>query len=58
MDNINLALLSTVRHHQDLEEFPPHRQQERETQEEGSAVRGDKRQHSLSPPREVKKTRL
>ena len=54
MDNINLALLSTARHHQDLEEFPPHCQQEAED----SAARGDKRQPSLSPTRKVKKKRL
>ena len=56
MDNINLTLLSTARHHQDLEEFPPHGQQE--TEAEDSAARGDKRQPSLSPPRKVKKKRL
>ena len=48
MDNINLTLLSTTRHHQELEEFPPHRQLE-----EGQ----DKRKASLSPQREKKKPR-
>ena len=54
MDDINLRLLSTARHHQELEEFRPHRQQE-ETEDED--VRGDKRPASLSPQREKKKRR-
>ena len=52
MDNINIRLLSTARHHQELEEFHPRRQVE---ETEDSEVRGDKRQASLSPRREKKK---
>ena len=52
MDNINLRLISTARHHLELEEFHPHRQQE---ETEDSEVRGDKRPASLSPQREKKK---
>ena len=54
MDNFNLTLLSTTRHHQELEEFPPHRQLE-ETQD--LAAGADKRKASLSPQREKKKRR-
>ena len=52
MDNINLSLLSTTRHHQELEEFQHHRQLE---ESEDSVGRGDKRPASLSPQREKKK---
>ena len=52
MDNINLRLLTTARHHQELEEFNPHHQLE---ETEDSAARGDKRPASLSPQREKKK---
>ena len=54
MDNVNLTLLSTARHHQELEEFNPHRQLE-ETEDTAARARPDKRKASLSPQREKKK---
>ena len=41
MDNVNLTLLSTARHHQQLEEFNPHRQLE-ETEDTAARARPDK----------------
>ena len=54
MDNVNLTLLSTARHHQELEEFNPHRQL-KETEDTAARARPDKRKASLSPQREKKK---
>ena len=54
MDNVNLTLLSTARHHQQLEEFNPHRQL-KETEDTAARARPDKRKASLSPQREKKK---
>ena len=54
MDNVNLTLLSTARHHQELEELNPDRQLE-ETADSAARARADKRKASLLPQRENKK---
>lgn len=54
MDNVNLALLSTARHHQRLEEFQPLSQA---ADDEGDmsrvSLRGEKRKGSNSPQKQI-----
>ena len=54
MVNVNLALLSTARHNQELAKFNPDRQLE-ETADSAARARADKRKASLSPQRDNKK---
>ena len=55
MDNVNLALLSTARHHQRLEEFQPLSQNGdgEEADASQASLRGEKRRGSKSPQKEI-----
>lgn len=54
MDNVNLALLSTARHHQRLEEFQPQSQSgDGEGDLSQASLRGEKRRGSNSPQKEI-----